>query len=59
MLQDIRMRRNIDMKKKIIILLSIIVAAFLVTNIVTYAYSKENMFEFFFADNNAVCCDKL
>ena len=42
------------MKKKIIILLSIIVAAFLVTNIVTYAYSKENMFEFFFADNNAV-----
>ena len=54
MLQDIRMRRNIDMKKKIIILLSIIVAAFLVTNIVTYAYSKENMFEFFFADNNAV-----
>lgn len=54
MLQDIRMRRNIDMKKKIIILLSIIVAAFLVTNIVIYAYSKENMFEFFFADNNAV-----
>ena len=47
------MRRNIDMKKKIIILLSIIVAAFLVTNIVIYAYSKENMFEFFFADNNA------
>ena len=42
------------MKKKIIILLSIIVAAFLVTNIVTYAYSKENMFELFFADNNAV-----
>jgi len=42
------------MKKKIIILLSIIVAAFLVTNIVIYAYSKENLFEFFFADNNAV-----
>ena len=48
MLQDIRMRRNIDMKKKIIILLSIIVAAFLVTNIVIYAYSKENMFDFSF-----------
>lgn len=42
------------MKKKIIILLSIIVAAFLVTNIVTYAYSKENMFEFFFSDKNTV-----
>lgn len=54
MLQDIRMRRNIDMKKKIIIPLSIIVIVFLVANIVTYAYSKENLFEFFFADNNAV-----
>lgn len=42
------------MKKKIVIILSIIVAAFLVTNIVTYAYSKENMFEFFFADKNTV-----
>ncbi len=54
MLQDIRMRRNIDMKKKIIIPLSIIVLVFLVANIVTYAYSNENLFEFFFADNNAV-----
>ena len=54
MLQDIRMRRNIDMKKKIIIPLSIIVIVFLVANIVTYAYSNENLFEFFFADNNAV-----
>lgn len=42
------------MKKKIIIPLSIIVIVFLVANIVTYAYSKENLFEFFFADNNAV-----
>lgn len=42
------------MKKKIIILLSIIVLVFLVANIVTYAYSNENLFEFFFADNNAV-----
>lgn len=42
------------MKKKIIIPLSIIVLVFLVTNIVTYAYSNENLFEFFFADNNAV-----
>lgn len=48
------MRRNIDMKKKIIIPLSIIVLVFLVANIVTYAYSNENLFEFFFADNNAV-----
>lgn len=48
------MRRNIDMKKKIIIPLSIIVIVFLVANIVTYAYSNENLFEFFFADNNAV-----
>lgn len=42
------------MKKKIIIPLSIIVIVFLVANIVTYAYSNENLFEFFFADNNAV-----
>ena len=42
------------MKKKIIIPLSIIVLVFLVANIVTYAYSNENLFEFFFADNNAV-----
>lgn len=42
------------MKKKIIISLSIIVIVFLVANIVTYAYSNENLFEFFFADNNAV-----
>ena len=48
------MRRNIDMKKKIIIPLSIIVLVFLVANIVTYAYSNENLFEFFVADNNAV-----
>ena len=41
-------------KKKIIIPLSIIVIVFLVANIVTYAYSNENLFEFFFADNNAV-----
>ena len=40
------MRRNIDMKKKIIIPLSIIVIVFLVANIVTYAYSNENLFEF-------------
>lgn len=43
-----------DMRKKIIILLSIIVAAFLVTNIVTYVYSKENVFEFFFSDKNTI-----
>ena len=42
------------MKNKIIIPLSIIVIVFLVANIVTYAYSNENLFEFFFADNNAV-----
>ena len=42
------------MKKKIIMPLSIIVLVFLVANIVTYAYSNENLFEFFFADNNAV-----
>ena len=36
------------MKKKIIIPLSIIVLVFLVANIVTYAYSNENLFEFFF-----------
>lgn len=42
------------MKKKIIIPLSIIVLVFLVANIVTYAHSNENLFEFFFADNNAV-----
>ena len=42
------------MKKKINIPLSIIVLVFLVANIVTYAYSNENLFEFFFADNNAV-----
>ena len=48
------MRRNIDMKKKIIIPLSIIVIVFLVANIVTYAYSNENLFELFFADNNSV-----
>lgn len=40
------------MKKKIIIIIGITIIALLVTNIITYAFSNENLFKFFFANND-------
>lgn len=40
------------MKKKIVIIASVIVSVLLVSNIITYAYSNETIFDFFFANSS-------